>query len=154
MSSISEDRVSIAEGREEVMGSPPFDTHVMPTADHQREAYEHYGYGCATEVPPGEEELRMRRIEEELRIGAREREAGSVSVRKQGRYTLSIPALAAQFEGIARHEANDYREGTYWRNTFLNTLGHNHEDPPLPSNSERVSNPSYRRAADSCWVLT
>jgi hypothetical protein len=48
MSGISEDRVSIAEGREEVMGSPPFDTHVMPTADHQREAYEHYGYGYAT----------------------------------------------------------------------------------------------------------
>jgi hypothetical protein len=56
----------------------------MPTADHQREAYEHYGYGYATEVPPGEEELRVRRIEEELRIGTREREAGSVSVRKQG----------------------------------------------------------------------
>ena len=46
-------------------------------------------------------------------------------VHKQGRYTLSIPALAAQFEGIVRHEVNDYREGPGWRNTFLGTLGHN-----------------------------
>jgi len=57
-------------------------------------------------------------------------------VHKQGRYTLSIPALAAQFEGIVRDEVNDYGESTSWRNTFLDTFGHNREDPPLPSNLE------------------
>ena len=57
-------------------------------------------------------------------------------VHKQGRYTLSIPALAAQFEGIVRHEVNDYDEGRGWRNTFLDTLGHDRENPPSPSNFE------------------
>jgi len=53
---------------------------------------------------------------------------------KQGRYTLSIPALAAQFEGIVRQEVNDYREGPSWRTVFLGTLEHRRENPPFPSN--------------------
>src|SRR5215217_4483720 len=57
-------------------------------------------------------------------------------VHKQGRYTLSIPALAAQFEGIVRHEVNDYGAKPSWRDTFLDTLGHNRKNPPLPTNLE------------------
>jgi len=53
---------------------------------------------------------------------------------KLGRYTLSILALAAQFEGIVRHEVNDYGEGSRWIAVFLDTLGHDRKNPPFPSN--------------------
>jgi len=43
---VGEDRVTIEQGREKVLGSPPFDTDVVPpTVDYQREVSGYYGYG-------------------------------------------------------------------------------------------------------------
>jgi hypothetical protein len=55
---------------------------------------------------------------------------------KHGRYTLSIPALAAQVEGIVRELVGDYEEGPRWRRRFLDALGHNRKNPPVPSNAD------------------
>ena len=55
---------------------------------------------------------------------------------KQGRYTLSIPALAAQFEGIVREEVNDYSRGFRWIAVFLDTLEHYRDKPPFLSNRD------------------
>lgn len=55
---------------------------------------------------------------------------------KQERYTLSIPALAAQFEGIVRDEVNDYGQGSRWIAVFLETLGHDRGNPPFSANFE------------------
>ncbi|MDP9457353.1 MAG: PRC-barrel domain-containing protein [Actinomycetota bacterium] len=45
---VGEDRVTIEQGREKVVSSPPFDTDVVPpTADYQRDVYEYYGYAPA-----------------------------------------------------------------------------------------------------------
>ena len=42
---VGEDRLTIEQGRENVVESPPFDTDVVPpTADYQRNVYEYYGY--------------------------------------------------------------------------------------------------------------
>jgi sporulation protein YlmC with PRC-barrel domain len=41
---VSEDRVTISQGREKVMGAPDFDTDVVPEAAYQREVYGYYGY--------------------------------------------------------------------------------------------------------------
>lgn len=45
---VGEDGVFIEQGREKVVGSPPFDTDVVPpTTDYQRDLYEYYGYAPA-----------------------------------------------------------------------------------------------------------
>ena len=41
---VSEDRVTISQGREKVMGAPDFDTDVVPETAYQREVYGYYGY--------------------------------------------------------------------------------------------------------------
>ena len=42
---VGEDRVTIEQGKEKVMGSPPFDTDLVhPATDYQREVYSYYGY--------------------------------------------------------------------------------------------------------------
>ncbi len=42
---VGEDRLTIEQGRQRVMESPPFDTDVVPpTTDYQRDVYGYYGY--------------------------------------------------------------------------------------------------------------
>ena len=42
---VGDDRVTIEQGKERVMESPPFDTDlVRPAADYQRDLYNYYGY--------------------------------------------------------------------------------------------------------------
>ncbi len=45
---VGDDGVTIEQGAEKVMGSPPFDTDVVPpTTDYQRNVYDYYGYTSA-----------------------------------------------------------------------------------------------------------
>jgi hypothetical protein len=66
-----------------------------------------------------------------------------------GRYTLSIPALAVQIEGIVRDLVGDRKEGSGWRAKFLDDLGHDRKSPPLPSRTEDLpvflELPAYER---------
>ncbi len=59
---------------------------------------------------------------------------------KQGRYTLSIPALATQVEGIVRDLTGEYGEGRDWIRRFNAAFGLDYKpwDPPLPPNPEQV----------------
>ncbi len=41
---VGEEGVTIEHDTEKVVGSPPFDTNVVDTADYQRDVYGHYGY--------------------------------------------------------------------------------------------------------------
>jgi len=82
----SGERVTIDFNRPKVESAPEFDINVAPTADYQRGIYDYYGYeypaaGEATD----EDEVRVRRTEEELRAGTRERQVGVIRVRKQVR---------------------------------------------------------------------
>ena len=68
---------------------------------------------------------------------------------RHGRYTLSIPALAAQVEGIVRDLVGDRKEGMGWRAKFLDALGHDRQSPPLPSRTDDLGAflemPAYER---------
>lgn len=57
---------------------------------------------------------------------------------KLGYYTLSIPTLAAQFEGVVRDRIQDYSEGSQWKWSFLETLSHDHDNPPGPTKNEEL----------------
>lgn len=84
----------VDQSREKVAGSPPFDTNVVPTADHQREVYEHYGYPYPQGSYPGEAERasdeappsltwsggRNRQADDRPRAPGACREGGAVSI--------------------------------------------------------------------------
>jgi hypothetical protein len=58
---------------------------------------------------------------------------------KQERYTLSIPALAAQVEGILRELAQRYGgPSNEWETRFYRLLGYNRDQPPRAWTPEEV----------------
>lgn len=59
---------------------------------------------------------------------------------KQGRYTLSIPALAAQVEGIVRDLTGEYEGDRDWIRRFNEAFGLDYKpwDPPPPPDPEQV----------------
>ena len=88
-------RINVATDKETAKNGPTFDDDREVTPDFENEVYSYYGlqrtqtteergaYGAYQGETTDEEELRVQRSEEELRTGTREREAGSVSVRKR-----------------------------------------------------------------------
>ena len=59
---------------------------------------------------------------------------------RQGRYTLSMPALAAQVEGVVRDLTLEYGEGRGWIRQFNNAFGldYNPGSPPKAPSVEEV----------------
>src|SRR3712207_4956325 len=91
-------RIDVSVDKETAKNGPTFDDDRDITPDFENEVYSYYGLQRAsTTEEPGayeayqgtqttdEDELRVQRTEEELRAGTREREAGSVQVRKRVR---------------------------------------------------------------------
>jgi uncharacterized protein (TIGR02271 family) len=89
-------RIELSADKETAKNGPAFDDDREITPDFEHQVYSYYGFQHAsTTEEPGayeayqgtettdEDELRVRRTEEELRAGTREREAGSVQVRKR-----------------------------------------------------------------------
>ncbi len=96
--------VEVEAEKSHVKEGPSFDDDREITPEYEREVHRYYGlegpettgdrgaYGAhhaekeqAGHAPRGDDELRVQRSEEELRAGTREREAGSVKVRKRVR---------------------------------------------------------------------
>src|SRR3712207_3727002 len=91
-------RIEVSVDKETAKDGPTFDDDREITPEFEAQVYSYYGLQRATiteergayeayqgAVPTGEDELRVQRTEEELRAGTREREAGSVRVRKRVR---------------------------------------------------------------------
>jgi uncharacterized protein (TIGR02271 family) len=91
-------RIEVSVDKETAKNGPTFDDDRDITPDFENQVYSYYGLQRAsTAEEPGayeayqgtetteEDELRVQRTEEELRAGTREREAGSVRVRKRVR---------------------------------------------------------------------
>jgi uncharacterized protein (TIGR02271 family) len=88
-------RIEVAADKDTVKEGPAFDDDREITPEFEQEVYSYYGLqrASATEEPGAygayegevadEDELSVQRTEEELRAGTREREAGSVQVRKR-----------------------------------------------------------------------
>lgn len=105
-----------------VKDGPRFDDEITP--DHERQVREYYG----TEAVEGSEdrtgyggyysddgdEIRVQRSEEELRAGTREREAGSVNVRKRARTESERIAVPKKREEVTvdRVPVNEETSGT------------------------------------------
>jgi uncharacterized protein (TIGR02271 family) len=111
--------IDVAADKEHILNGPTFDEDGEITPEFEREVRGHYGLVDATGAAPtgsaagvpgsgatsftgisrehgreGEEEIRVQRSEEELRVGTREREAGSVRIRKRvrtDRERLEVP---------------------------------------------------------------
>jgi uncharacterized protein (TIGR02271 family) len=101
------ERITVSAGRETLKGGPAFDDHQEITPESEMQVHSYYGLRRATTgtgergahgthyssnveeeragATTDEDELRVRRIEEELGAGTREREAGAVRVRKRVR---------------------------------------------------------------------
>src|SRR4028118_2419593 len=89
--------ITVSTDKETVKNGPSFDDDQEITPEYENEVRSYYGLGAAQssgsygeyEEPRSEvthdDELRVQRSEEELRAGTREREAGSVKVRKRVR---------------------------------------------------------------------
>jgi len=90
--------ITVSSDKETVKNGPSFDDDREITPEYENEVRGYYGLGAAQstgsydtheEEPRSEvthdDELRVQRSEEELRAGTREREAGSVKVRKRVR---------------------------------------------------------------------
>jgi uncharacterized protein (TIGR02271 family) len=104
--------VTVATDKETAKNGPSFDDDSEITPEFENEVYSYYGLSRAstTEEPGGyeayqgstrttdEDELRVQRTEEELAAGTREREAGSVQVRKR------VHTDREQVEVPTRHE--------------------------------------------------
>lgn len=76
---------------------------------------------------------------------------------KLGYYTLSVPTLAAQFEGIIRERTEEYGYGNQWKRTFLETLSYDYgqNNPPrsptiaeLPEIMELPAQEQHRMAEE------
>ena len=93
--------ITVSSDSETVKNGPSFDDDREITPDYESEVRSYYGLGAAQTQSTGsydaydegethsdvthDDELRVQRSEEELRAGTREREAGSVKVRKRVR---------------------------------------------------------------------
>ncbi len=91
--------ITVASDSETVKNGPSFDDDREITPEYENEVRSYYGLGAAQAQSTGsydtyeeprsdvthDDELRVQRSEEELRAGTREREAGSVKVRKRVR---------------------------------------------------------------------
>ena len=111
MARVNDERqiIEVAAEKERVKNSPTFDDDKEITPDFENEVYSYYGLqqtgsteqsGAYADYPvdSSEGELRVQRTEEELRAGTREREAGSLRVRKRVRTDRE------QIEVPTRHE--------------------------------------------------
>jgi uncharacterized protein (TIGR02271 family) len=88
-------RLVTSADKETVKNGPAFDDDREITPDFENEVYSYYGlqrtesteergaYDAYTREATDEDELRVKRSEEELRAGTREREAGALNVRKR-----------------------------------------------------------------------
>ena len=96
----SNSSITISSDKETVQNGPTFDDDREITPEYENEVRSYYGLGAAQAQSTGsydtyeeeprsavthDDELRVQRSEEELRAGTREREAGSVKVRKRVR---------------------------------------------------------------------
>jgi uncharacterized protein (TIGR02271 family) len=99
-------RLVTSADKETVKNGPTFDDDREITPDFENEVYSYYGlqrtetteergaYDAYTRESTEEDELRVQRSEEELRAGTREREAGSLNVRKRvvtDRQQIEVP---------------------------------------------------------------
>lgn len=100
----NEDRVTIAEGEENVQSAPDVALHPVISPDDQRRLYDYYGTQTTPTRTSGEsegDEMRVQRSEEELRAGTREREAGDVRVTKSvrtDREQVEVPTRREEVE--------------------------------------------------------
>ncbi len=93
-------RIEVSVEKETAKDGPTFDDDREITPEFENQVYSYYGlqrattteeprayeaYQSAQQTTEPEDELRVQRTEEELRAGTREREAGSVQVRKRVR---------------------------------------------------------------------
>ena len=99
--------LTVATDKETAKNGPAFDDDREITPEYENEVYSYYGLQRSTSTEESgayeayegtettdEDELRVQRTEEELRAGTREREAGSVNVRKRvrtDREQLEVP---------------------------------------------------------------
>ena len=96
----SNSSITVSSDKETVKNGPSFDDDREITPDYENEVRSYYGLGAAQSQSTGsydtyeeeprsevthDDELRVQRSEEELRAGTREREAGSMRVRKRVR---------------------------------------------------------------------
>ena len=96
-------RIEVSVDKAQVKEGPSFDDDQDITPDYEERVYSHYGLqraqtngaqGGYGEYYGDEDELRVQRTEEELRVGTREREAGALKVRKRvrtDREQISVP---------------------------------------------------------------
>lgn len=63
----------------------------------------------------------------------------AVWAHKNEKYSLSVPALAPQIEGILRQETGEYRRGPYWIRKVNNVLGFEYDSrkPPAPPTEQQ-----------------
>jgi uncharacterized protein (TIGR02271 family) len=97
--------ITVATDKETAKNGPAFDDDREITPEFENEVYSYYGlqrsesaesgsYEAYQAEPTASDELRVQRTEEELAAGTREREAGSVSVRKRvrtDRESIEVP---------------------------------------------------------------
>src|SRR5215203_1689794 len=107
MARVNDERqvIEVSKDKETVKNGPTFDHDKEITPDFENEVYSYYGLqqtgsteqsGAYADYPvdSSEGELRVQRTEEELRAGTREREAGSLRVRKRvrtDRESIEVP---------------------------------------------------------------
>src|SRR5215212_10070586 len=97
-------RIEVSVEKAQVKEGPSFNDDEDITPQYENEVRSHYGVGGSSQESAdkgaygdyygGEDELRVQRVEEELRAGTREREAGALKVRKRvrtDREQISVP---------------------------------------------------------------
>src|SRR5215213_4070217 len=97
-------RIEVSVDKAQVKEGPSFNDDEDITPQYENEVRSHYGVGGSSQESAdkgaygdyygGEDELRVQRVEEELRAGTREREAGALKVRKRvrtDREQISVP---------------------------------------------------------------
>jgi uncharacterized protein (TIGR02271 family) len=101
MARVNDERqlIEVAEDKETVKNGPTFDDEREITPEFENEVYSYYGLQRPSTIEQSiqttgvtdptdvsyEDEVRVQRIEEELRVGTRERKAGAIRVRKRVR---------------------------------------------------------------------
>src|ERR687894_15044 len=101
------DRIEVSVDKAQVKEGPSFNDDEDITPQYENEVRSYYGVGGSSQESAeladrgaygayygGEDEMRVQRIEEELRVGTREREAGALKVRKRvrtDREQISVP---------------------------------------------------------------
>ena len=116
-------RIDVSVDKATAKEGPAFDDDEEITPDYEERVYSHYGLSSSREANhrgayggyygDDEDELRVERTEEELRVGTREREAGKLNVRKRvrtDREQVRVPTRREEVS-VERVPVNEERTG-------------------------------------------